>query len=349
MQTSVRGNLPAPLCIVRSILCALALVCVLVQSCPPALAAQTESSAQAAETAEAGDAEDFIAPGYPLTGTDRPYAGFGTMPGAPSLPDSLLVSGTGKKPGGRSAVADEDREGEKLRDSLMHMQAGSRKARARERAQSIRDESLRQAAGTIAFQQAVRHNYARLGSLCEARAHDFDRIFNFRQLLLEGRVLPPVISWLGPAMRLESADAATSVEAAWRIEQPARIVSRAPDWRDYLLADFAAFEAAADTVPETSHEQAVWQEGVALGWDEGREQARELFELNMARLVTDYRGMLHFRMLARQGMVSMPHLAEGRLDLRVGARTLHVNETVFRITQPAAFLPKEAWRDSSTP
>ena len=31
----------------------------------------------------ASDVEDFVAPGYPLYGSDRPYAGFGTMPNAP--------------------------------------------------------------------------------------------------------------------------------------------------------------------------------------------------------------------------------------------------------------------------
>ena len=310
------------------------------------LAARPVQAAQAAGQAVGDSVQDFVAPGYPLYGTDQTYTGFGTMPNAPTLPGTFTLSAGGTAAAGSM---EEDREGAALRERLMHMQEKSAKEQARERAQHIRDESLRQAAGTIAFQQAVRHHYARLGALCEQRAHDFDRIFNFRQLMLEGRVLPPVISWIGPAMRLESADAATSVEAAWRIEAPARIVSRAPDWRDYLLTDFAAFEAAPGSVPENSHEQAIWQEGVALGWDEGREQAKELFELNMARLVTDYRGMLHFRMLARQGMVSMPGLAEGHLGLRVGARTLHVNETVFRITQPAAFLPEEAWQENRRP
>ena len=83
-----------------------------------------------------------------------------------------------------------------------------------------------------------------------------------------------------------------------------------------------------------------------LGWKEGLEQARQLFELNMARLVADYRGMLRFHLLAQRGMVSMPRLSEGKLGLKVGKRTLAITETVFRITGPAGFLPQQAWLDN---
>ena len=42
----------------------------------------------------------------------------------------------------------------------------------------------------------------------------------------------------------------------------------------------------------------------------------------------------------------MPRLSEGKLGLKVGKRTLAINETVFRITVPAGFLPQKAWLDN---
>lgn len=284
--------------------------------------------------------EDYIAPGYPLHEGDRPYTGFGTMPNAP-----LILGGRDSAREKDASDALADREGKRLLEDLKGRRAGDRKAEARERAQNARDAALRQAAGTMAFQKAVRHGYGLLRAQCEARAHVFDRIFNFRQLLLEGRVLPPVILWMGPATRLEPEDAARSVEASYRIARPARLVSRAPSWRDYIMADFAALEPAQGYLPKNSHEEEVWKEGVDQGWQEGLEQAQELFGMNMARLVADYRGMLRFHMLAQKGMVSMPRLAEGKLGLKVGKRTLDINETIFRITVPAGFLPAEAWQD----
>ena len=291
----------------------------------------------------ASEVEDFVAPGYPLYGSDRPYTGFGTMPNAP-----LVFGGPGNATGQASQGASVrmDREGERLLEDLKSRRAGDRKAEARERARDIRDSALKQAAGTMAFQKAVRHGYGLLREACENRALVFDRIFNFRQLLLEGRVLPPVIRWMGPATSLKSGDNAKSVEATYRIESPARIVSRAPTWRDYLMADFAALEPQQGYLPENGHEEDIWKEGVDLGWKEGLEQARQLFELNMARLVADYRGMLRFHLLAQRGMVSMPRLSEGKLGLKVGKRTLAINETVFRITVPAGFLPQKAWLDN---
>ncbi len=289
-----------------------------------------------------GTDEDFIAPGYPLAPGDRSYAGYGTLPNAPVLDmaglfpeETSQAAETGKD---RTNKAEPAAELQELLDVR-----GTSAPKPRDRVKTLRGRMLTEAAGTVAFQKGVRHTYADLLAACHKRALALDRIFGFQALLLQGRVLPPVLRWIDAATTLEGPDTARSVEAAYRIEQPARLVSRAPTWRDYLEHEFKAFEPRQELLPRTSEEAELWQEGVRRGWAEGCEQGRQLFALNLARLVADFRGMLRFNELAQQGMISLPGLSEGKLGIRVGNRSLHMNETVFRITVPAAFLPPEAW------
>ena len=290
-----------------------------------------------------GADEAFIAPGYPLAQGDRRYAGYGTLPNAPVLdmadlfPEEAVTQGAGTSTG-RERNAEPAAELQELLDVR-----GTADTKPKDRVKTLRARMLTEAAGTVAFQKGVRRTYADLLAACHKRALALDRIFGFQALLLQGRVLPPVLRWIDAATTLESPDTARSVEAAYRIEQPARLVSRAPSWRDYLEQEFEAFEPGKELLPRTSEEVALWQEGVRRGWAEGCEQGRQLFALNLARLVADFRGMLRFNELAQQGMISLPGLSKGKLGIRVGNRSLHMNETVFRITVPAAFLPPEAW------
>ncbi len=288
----------------------------------------------------AAGADDFIAPGYPLYGDDRVYQGYGTRTDAP-----VFAIAHGKSDASGSDASDRkerDRlaaEDKKELDRILNLKAASTKKRAEEREKSLKAQTLREAAGTIAFQKAVSLGYARYVSACQKRALELDRIFNFGSLLMEGRVLPPVIRSLSHATTLSSPDEARFVEQAFRIVKPSRMVSAVPTWRDYLETEFAAFEAGPDLLPEDEEEARAWQEGAREGWSEGLKQARDLFDTKFAELVSDFRGMLEFRMLAKRGMVSMPQIARGDLGIRAGDRVLHVNESVFRITLPASFLP----------
>ena len=203
--------------------------------------------------------------------------------------------------------------------------------------------TLPTAPGENAFQQGLRWRYSQLENACRRRSNELDRMFDFRPLLIDGRVLPPVIRWAGRSMSLHDESSATAVDATYRIIQPARIVSTAPIWEAYLLKDFDAFDGTLEVMPRTSDEKTSWRLGVEKGWDEGVAHADEVFDMNMARLVSDYRGMLRFKMLAKAGMLSIPVLAEGRLGVRVGDKTLDVNQTVFRITAPAGFRGSQHW------
>jgi defect-in-organelle-trafficking protein DotC len=216
---------------------------------------------------------------------------------------------------------------------------------AKQREQNVnttRGRVLANTAKTIGFQHGFAYRYGQILRSVTHRTHEFDRIFNFTPLLINGRVLPPVILWTGHAVNVESDVFATMVSAQYRIIHPARIVATAPSWRDYIEVDATTMQASPAIFPQTSDERALWREFVVQGWNEGMLHADEVFDLNMNRLLADYRGILRFKMLADQGLVRVPVLAEGHLGIQVGDRILNMDQTTFRITVPASFMQGEA-------
>jgi defect-in-organelle-trafficking protein DotC len=207
---------------------------------------------------------------------------------------------------------------------------------------TARARALSNTARTLGFQRGFEWRHKIIMVMAEARAIEFDRIFNFSSLLLNGWVLPPVIRWAEKAVNVESDDYATSVEASYRIVSPARIVSTPPSWRGYMQADTGDMKPSPEMVPETSDERAAWNAAVVEGWSDGVLHADEVFDMNMAQLVADYRGILRFKMLADKGYVSIPTLAEGNLGVQAGSNVLNIDQKTFRITVPAEFRAAEA-------
>lgn len=202
---------------------------------------------------------------------------------------------------------------------------------------SARAKMVSETAHTLGFQEGVRYEYGKLYDAVEARSPEIDKIFDFQRLLIDGKVLPPVIRWSGPTMELHSDTDATEMEAQYRIEAPARLVMSPPSYRDYLQMDTEVLEPANEILPDNSEEKALWKEEALKGWNEGVEHARTVMDMNFDRLVSDYRGILRFKMLADQGLVSVPILAKGDLGIQVGDNILNVDQKVFRITLPASF------------
>ncbi len=61
---------------------------------------------------------------------------------------------------------------------------------------------------------------------------------------------------------------------------------------------------------------------VEMGWFEGIDQADQIYTENLARLKRDYQGMIRYRMLLAQNMVSAPQVAHRELGVTGGGEEL---------------------------
>lgn len=173
----------------------------------------------------------------------------------------------------------------------------------------------------------------------EGRARYLDKVFDFRQLLVPAPsgllIEPPVISEAMDAMIIDQRGIEAAVsDRVLNINQNARIVSAPRSWRVYLERDWTSVDPPPDILrPNDKEERKIWEEFVRKGWEMGIEQADQIFQADLNRLTADYQGMVRYRQLLSQGMVSPPYALQvdrgvtgGGDEMRIGDRALSLTE-----------------------
>ncbi len=186
----------------------------------------------------------------------------------------------------------------------------------------------------------------------EIRAQYMDKVFDFTQLLIPAPsgllIEPPIISEQLDAMIIDTGGLEAAVaDRVLNISRNARIVSAPRTWRAYLERTWGAVTPPPDILrPNNKEERALWNSYVKEGWEAGIAQANEIFQTDLNKLVADYKGMVRYRMLLSQGMVSPPYALQkdrgvtgGGNEMRVGDRSVAITGLPELKTQYQEWLP----------
>ncbi len=179
-----------------------------------------------------------------------------------------------------------------------------------------------------------------------------DRVFNFNALILDGNVMPPVLSEAHNALKQPDGDTVRIADAVYRIEKQASFVTTPPSWREYLVREYRyAVDVPADLLlPKSDGEKKVWQQYMQLGWDTGVRQANAIFEQSLNRLERDFKGIILYRSLLSKGMIGKPYVAESNLGVTGDGSSMSVNDRIFRITaKPALETNPAVWKPVAVP
>lgn len=197
------------------------------------------------------------------------------------------------------------------------------------------------------------------------RAAYMDKVFNFRQLLIAAPsgilIEPPIISESLNALLIEDdAQKAAVSDAIYSINKNVRIVSSPRDWRSYLERGWGEVTEPPEILrPKNEEERVLWRETVEKGWTQGIAQADEVFEQDLHRLLADFSGMVRYRKLLAQGMVSPPFAQQidrgvtvestsGEAGQGTVGSTLRVGDRAVVITGVPQLLDKtELWRPAN--
>ncbi len=213
---------------------------------------------------------------------------------------------------------------------------------------NLRRDAIEQESFTIGAQAGLFWRYQGIENILESltimplldQAADFNRVITDKNILL------PVISEARESFEM-SADGQTarSSQVSWEIIVDARITTTPPNWREYLYqhAD-SPTSAPSGLMPYNREEDTLWRMGICQGFQSGVKQANLIFTDRLTRLVRDYNGMLRFRTLAAQQIVSMPRVDEGRLGISIQNDRVHVDDRIIRITDPVRFNNANQWR-----
>jgi len=177
-----------------------------------------------------------------------------------------------------------------------------------------------------------------------------DKVYDFRPLLIKApsglMIEPPVISEAIDALVIEDGGIEAAVaDKIYNIGQEAKIVTAPKNWRQYLVQNWSDVPPPPQVLwPANEKEQAEWESWVAKGWNAGYRQADDIFSANLSRLIADFTGMVRYRLLLAQDMVTKPYALHEDRGVTGGPNEMRVGDRAIRITGPSQFqVGSESW------
>lgn len=197
----------------------------------------------------------------------------------------------------------------------------------------IRKAALQETAGGVGAQAALAWRSKQINDMLLQQSRTLDRIFNFNSLVLDHNVLPPVLVEGNNTLNLDNNETIRLSDRDYQIVFPARFVTAAPTWREYLLMNYKKPEDPDPTLlPKNNEEREIWNNYLSKGWRAGLQQSAEIFSANVGRLQRDFNGMILYRKLYAQKIVSAPFVSQADLGITGGGNNLRINDRVLRIT-----------------
>ena len=166
----------------------------------------------------------------------------------------------------------------------------------------------------------------------------------------EPQAEPPVVSEAINAMVIDGGglDAALA-DRVYHITENARIVSAPKMWRNYLERSWGGVTPPPDILrPNDEQERKKWKIWVHDGWEQGVQQADAIFQSDLAQLTSDFQGMIRYRMLLAQGMISPPYTAQVDRGITGGGSEMRIGDRAVEITGlPELQAGAEKWKPAN--
>ena len=218
----------------------------------------------------------------------------------------------------------------------------------------IRREAIREAAISYGARGGLSWRTHAIRKEMDRRARYMDRVFDFRQLLIPAPsgllIEPPIVTESLNAMLIEGDGQQAAVsDRVYNIIMNARIVSTPRTWRNYMEREWVEVEPPPDILrPEDDEERKLWIELVTEGWVEGVKQADEIFEEDLGLLMADFTGMVRYRMLLAQGMISPPFALQVDRGVTGSGDEMRIGDRAVQITgMPELITGYDQWQPAS--
>ena len=194
----------------------------------------------------------------------------------------------------------------------------------------IRDEAM-----TIGTQAGYYYAVNEINTRLESRRQYLDQI-DFKPLLIKQDryyILPPVIKEdNGRKMIRDSGRYLRLIDQSYYLETEAKFVLSPPTWRDYLLLSAPVPNEPTEAwLPQDDQEQKIWDEALEQGFNTGIKQAQLTLRNKIAKLTSDYLGLIRYRILEEKNMVSSPQIKETYAPIVGGGQRLIIEDSTVKI------------------
>lgn len=214
----------------------------------------------------------------------------------------------------------------------------------------IRNDALREAALSYGARGGLAYRTFEIQRRLAEQEGSLDKVYDFTRLLIAAPsgllIEPPIVSEAQRAVLVNKGGQEAAVaDRVYRINQSARIVTAPRNWRLYMERDWGRVDPPpALLLPRDEEERAIWRELVQEGWNAGIVQAEETFEADLDRLTNDLVGMVRYRELLAQGMISPPYAMHEDRGVTGGGSEMRVGDRGVTITGPSVLIPRsQTW------
>ncbi|HEV2613497.1 MAG TPA: type IV secretion system DotC family protein [Gammaproteobacteria bacterium] len=205
---------------------------------------------------------------------------------------------------------------------------------------AMREDALKEVAMSLGAQAGLHWRSDEINAKLMAKSKTLDETYQFERLLLPHNVLPPVLTEARQTLNLDGPNTIRLADVTYEIESQAKFVTTVPTWRDYLWMDYPVPpKPDSGILPHNSKEVDLWRKFAEDGWNNGVDQANQIYSDNLSRLERDYTGMALYRTLRAQNIVSAPFVSRAELGVTGGGESMNVNDQVLRITALPALEP----------
>ncbi|MGP9668692.1 type IV secretory system conjugative DNA transfer family protein [Psychrobacter sp. AOP31-A1-22] len=261
----------------------------------------------------------------------------------------LATASTGATANSSWKGNDKIKSPQQLLDWQERMSRSDEKERENLLSRDIKLQAMHNYAKTVAIRAAMSSRLDEMAGDVSHHSRELDAIYNFSPLMIQQRVVPPVIT---EARDLYNQDGNLQIrlsDAIFNIEEQAYFSSTPPNWRTYLNFNNTgnAYEklsyVTGDMKPSNKLEEEVWVDGTVEGWNLGLRQANVVLEQALNRLNRDYIGMVRFHEMVLQGKVTMPSISNYNLyDNNEGDRLI-LGEELLQIDVLPTFNDQRAF------
>ncbi len=225
----------------------------------------------------------------------------------------------------------------------------------------IRKDALKEAALSLGARGALAYRSYEIRQELRQYESYLDKVFDFRQLLIAAPsgllIEPPIVSESDDALIIDPQGLKAAVaDRIYEISKNAKIVTSPRNWRAYLERSWGSVDMPPDILrPKTKEERAEWRENVKIGWKQGYSQADETFTNDVQRLIAEFNGMVRYRKLLAQGMISSPFALQtdrgvtgGGKDDKGRAQAMRIGDRAIQITGVPELVPGAAqWQPAN--
>jgi defect-in-organelle-trafficking protein DotC len=210
----------------------------------------------------------------------------------------------------------------------------------------IREDALKEAAMSYGARGGLSWRTFQIQRRLAENEGNITSIFNFGHLLIAAPsgllIEPPVVTEAQKAVLVSGGGQSAAVaDRVYRINRNARIVTAPRNWRAYLERDWGKVDAPPQILqPKNDSELQQWRKWLSVGWEEGLRQADDVFQADLDRLNTDYLGMIRYRELLAQGMITPPYASQEDRGVTGGGGEMRIGDRALTITGPSQLNPK---------